>query len=158
TQVQSIVTYDDAMPTPNQGKVDFDFDAYGNPTNKREYGFQISGVWKVQRRTHYTYKTDSAYINLGMRSLVTVTELYDGTQDTNDANDTLIAKSSYEYDNYTGTLGGLEDYAGTANPPQHLSGYNATYTTRANVTSVTKWTDVTAGTTIQHSAKYDIFG
>jgi YD repeat-containing protein len=40
-QVQSTINYDDAG-TPT--KVDFDFDQYGNITNKREYGFPISGM------------------------------------------------------------------------------------------------------------------
>ena len=157
-QVQSLVTYDDASPTSNQAKVDFDYDQYGSPMNKREYGFQVGGAWQVRRRTRFTYKTDPTYINLGLRSLVTLVELLDAMQDTNDANDVVISKSSYEYDNYTGQLGGLEDYGGTANPPGHLSGYGVAFTTRGNVTAITKWTDITAGTVIQHFAKYDIFG
>src|SRR5205814_10566 len=39
-QVANAVNYDDATPTPNQTKMDYDHDSYGNVTNKREYGFQ----------------------------------------------------------------------------------------------------------------------
>jgi len=35
-QVANVVTYDDATPTANQTKVDFDYDSYGNVTNTRE--------------------------------------------------------------------------------------------------------------------------
>src|SRR5207253_957419 len=65
--------------------------------------------------------------------------------------------STYEYDNYV-SMGGMEDYGGTANPPGHLSWYNASVTARGNVTGTTQWTDVSGGTVIQHQAKYDIFG
>lgn len=39
-QPQSVVAYDDTN-TPT--KIDFDYDAYGNPANKREYGFPDCG-------------------------------------------------------------------------------------------------------------------
>ncbi|HSO75774.1 MAG TPA: hypothetical protein VLU47_13140 [Blastocatellia bacterium] len=50
-QVQSVTSYDDAG-TPV--KVDFDYDQYGNVTNKREYGNQIGGQWQVRRRSRLT--------------------------------------------------------------------------------------------------------
>jgi RHS repeat-associated protein len=155
-QVQSVTGYDDTI-TPV--KVDFDYDSYGNITNKRGYGHQVSGAWQVRRRTHLTYST--AYTNIyGLPwapSAVTLVEVFDAQQNTNDGDDVLIAKSSYAYDNYV-SMGGIEDYGGTANPPGHISGYGASYTARANVTGVTQWTDLAAGTTVQHLAKYDIFG
>ena len=69
-QVSSIVSYDDAT-TPNQTKVDFDYDSYGNTTNRREYGYQDAGSWKVRRRSRNVYKTDTSYLNAYLRSLVT---------------------------------------------------------------------------------------
>jgi hypothetical protein len=56
-QAQSVTSYDDAGAAV---KVDFDYDVYGNVTNKREYGYQILGNWQVRRRTHFTYETGSA--------------------------------------------------------------------------------------------------
>jgi RHS repeat-associated protein len=153
-QVQSVTSYDDAGSAV---KADFDYDAYGNVTNKREYGFQIIGNWQVRRRAHFTYETGSAYVSIGLRGLVTLVETFDALQNTNDADDVVIAKTSYAYDNYM-AMGGMEDYGGDANPPGHPVAYSTSYTTRGNVTGVTEWTDLQAGTTIQHLAKIDIFG
>jgi len=151
-QVASVTAYDDASPA-NQAKVDFDYDQYGNITNKREYGFQSGGVWQVRRRTHLTYKTDAAYINGYRRGLVTLTEVFDALGNTNDADDVLIAKTGYTHDDYQ-SMGGLEDYGGSALPP----GYLGSYGVRGNVTGTTQWIDVVAGTTIERRFKYDIFG
>ncbi|MEK6300191.1 MAG: RHS repeat-associated core domain-containing protein [Acidobacteriota bacterium] len=153
-QVQSVTSYDDTgVPV----KIDLDYDQYGNVTNKREYGFQVSGAWQVRRRTHFTYSTGSSYLSAYLRGLVTLVEIFDALQNTSDADDVLIAKSSYALDNYV-SMGGMEDYGGTANPMGHLSWYDANFATRGNVTGTTEWSDVQAGTTIQHLAKYDIFG
>ncbi|MEK6410603.1 MAG: hypothetical protein AABN34_27065, partial [Acidobacteriota bacterium] len=147
-QVQSAISYDD---TGAPVKIDFDYDQYGNVTNKREYGNQISGAWQVRRRTHLTYGI--AY----QPRLPTLVEAFDALQNSSDADDLLIAKTSYAYDNYA-AMGGMEDYGGGAAPPGHFIGWNTSYTTRGNVTGVTEWTDVGAGTTVQHLAKIDIFG
>ena len=148
-QVQSATTYDDAgVPV----KLDFDYDMHGNITNRREYGFQVSGVWQVRRRAHTTYASIAGAVNLP-----TEVDLYDALLDTNDANDVMIAKSTFAYDNYA-SMGGMENYGGTANPPGHLSWYNTSVTARGNVTGTTQWTDISGGTVIQHLAKYDIFG
>ena len=148
-QVQSVTSYDD---TATPIKVDRDYDAKGNITNKREYGYQVNGVWQVRRRTRTTYTTIAAAVNLA-----TEVDVYDALLNTNDADDVMIAKATYAYDNYV-SMGGMENYGGTANPPGHLSWFDSSNTARGNVTGVTQWTDLTAGTTIQHLAKYDIFG
>jgi hypothetical protein len=148
-QVQSVTSYDDAN-TPV--KVDFDHDAKGNITNRREYGYQVSGAWQVRRRTHTTYTTIGTAVNLA-----TEVDVYDTLLNTSDADDVMIAKATYAYDNYV-SMGGMEDYGGSANPPAHLSWYNASYTARGNVTGVTQWSDISGGATIQHLAKFDIFG
>jgi RHS repeat-associated protein len=156
-QVQSVISYDDATPTPNQTKVDFDYDSYGNVTNKREYGFQSGGSWLVRRRTRNVYKTDTAYINAYLRSLVIERDLYDAQLDTSDANDVLIAKSTYTLDDYN-AMGGMENYGGSANPPGHLSSYNTSVTVRGNVTGTTGWYDLTNNLSITRLRKVDIFG
>jgi RHS repeat-associated protein len=149
--------YDDATPTANQSKLDVDYDSYGNVTNKREYGFQASGSWLVRRRTRNVYKTDTTYINAYLRSLVIESDLYDAQLDTNDANDVLIAKSTYTLDDYN-ALGGMENYGGSANPPGHLSSYNTSVTVRGNVTGTTGWYDLTNNLSITRLRKVDIFG
>ena len=153
-KVQSVTSYDD---TSTPVKMDFDYDVYGNVTNKREYGYQISGSFQVRRRTHFTYRAANLGGSSLMPGLPTLIEVFDAVQNTNDADDIPIAKSSYEYDNYS-TMDGMEDYGGTATPPGHFTAYNSSYTDRGNVTTSTQWTDIAVGATIQHMAKYDIFG
>ncbi|MFY9608376.1 MAG: RHS repeat-associated core domain-containing protein [Blastocatellia bacterium] len=153
-QGQAVTTYDD---TGTPMKVDFDYDQYGNVTNKREYGNQVSGTWQVRRRTHFTYSTSSSYLNAYLRGLVTLVETFDALQNTNDADDVPLAKTSYALDNYV-AMGGMENYGGEASPMGHLSWYDASFTARGNVTGVTEWTDLGAGTTVQRLAKLDIFG
>jgi RHS repeat-associated protein len=154
-QVQAITSYDDtATPT----KVDFDYDQYGNVTNNRHYGFQISGQWQVRRRTRTVYKTDSNYVNAYLRDRVIESDTYDAQLNTSDADDVLIAKSTYTLDDYN-AMGGMENYGGPPTPPPgHLTSYNATYTLRANVTGRTMFTDVSAGTSITWLRKIDLFG
>jgi RHS repeat-associated protein len=146
-QAQSVTSFDD---TGTATKADFDYDQYGNVTNKREYGTLTNGTWQVRRRTHYTY--NPAYLGnyAYLRGLVSLVEVFDALQDSNDANDVLIAKTSYLYD------GGLWNY-GAPYPPGYLTLYNS-LSTRGNVMGITQWTDIAAGTTIQRSATYDIYG
>jgi RHS repeat-associated protein len=156
TQIANVINYDDGNPTPNQTKLDYDYDSYGNVTNTREYGFQQSGAWVVRRRTRDVYKTDTSYINVYLRSLLIERDTYDAQLDTNDANDVLMAKTTYTYDDYT-AMGGMEDYGGTTYSLGHLA-YGTTVIVRGNVTGVTEYTDVTAPTSIIHLRKLDIFG
>ena len=156
-QVTSVISYDDATPTANQTKADLDYDSYGNPTNTRQYGFQQSGQWVVRRRSRSVYKTDSAYVNAYLRSLVIESDVYDAQLDTSDANDVLIAKSTYTFDDYN-AMGGMENYGGTANPPGHDSTYDTTRTVRGNCTGRTVYTDVSAPASTTWLMKLDIFG
>lgn len=149
-QVQSITSYDD---TGTATKVDFDYDTYGNMANKRDYGYQISGAWQVRRRTRWVYTTIASIVNR-----TTEVSIYDGQQNTNDDDDVMIAKTTYAYDNYA-AMGGMEEYGGPATPPPgHSSSWGTSVTARGNVTGVSEWVDLQAGTTITHLAKYDIFG
>jgi hypothetical protein len=84
-QVQSVTGYDD---TNTPVKTDFDYDAYGNITNKREYGYQINGRWQVRRRTHFAYTSIAGAVNL-----VTEVDAYDAQLNTNDADDGEIQGS-----------------------------------------------------------------
>jgi RHS repeat-associated protein len=161
-QVANVVSYDDGTPSPNQTKVDIDYDSYGNVTNTRAYGFQVSGQWKVRRRSHSVYKTDTSYVNAYLRNLVIESDLYDALLDTNDANDLLIAKTTFTYDDYA-AMGGMEDYRDAQGnlpppPPGHDAGYNATYTVRGNVTGTTQWYDLTNNLSYTRLRKIDVFG
>jgi YD repeat-containing protein len=161
-QVSNIVSYDDGTPTPNQTKVDYDYDSYGNVTNTREYGFQMSGQWKVRRRTHNVYKTDTAYVNIYLRGLLIESDVYDALLDTNDANDVSMAKTILTYDDYA-AMGGMEEYRDAQGnlpppPPGHFTSYDATYTVRGNVTGTTKWYDISGNLSYMWLRKIDVFG
>ncbi len=84
-------------------------------------------------------------------------DVYDAQLDTNDANDVLLAKSTYTYDDYN-AMSGMENYGGTANPPGHDSSYDTTKTVRGNVTGETVFTDVNAPASTTWLMKLDIFG
>jgi RHS repeat-associated protein len=153
TAIQSIVTTDEAQPG-QQTKVDFDYDAFGNVVNEREYGFKINGQWQVRRRTHSSYISWEPYISQYIRNRTTEVDVYDALQNNNEADDVLIGKTTFSYDN---PLNGMEGYGGTANPPGHLSNYDTTKSTRGNVTGVTKYSDL-GGAGVTRSSKTDIFG
>ncbi|HWX39559.1 MAG TPA: RHS repeat-associated core domain-containing protein [Blastocatellia bacterium] len=158
-QVQSVLTYDD---TGTSTQVNYDCDQYGNLTNMREFGYQVNGVWDVRRRTHYTYVTDSNYVNKYMRSLVSEKDTYDALLDNNDANDVLIAKSTYQYDNYA-LMGNMENYGGNYSGGSAPPGYNTTYndqtlTIRGNLTGSSDYTDVVNQISETYNSKIDIFG
>ena len=148
TVVQSAITTDE---TGQQTKVDFDYDQYGNVVNKREYGFKISGLWQARRRTHYNYVNWEPYLSAYIRNRVTEVDVFDALQNTNDADDVLIGKSLYGYDN---SMGGVENYGGSANPPGHLTGYGPL----GNMTGVTTYSDVAGGVSVTRGSKIDIFG
>lgn len=156
-QVQSVTSYDDAS-TPNQTKVDHDYDGYGNVTNTREYGFQVSGQFQVRKRTHNVYKTDSGYINAYLRSLLIETDICDGLLNTNDSDDVLLAKTAYTFDDYN-AMGGIEDYRDPItgqlppNPPGHLVGINI-----GNLTGTTKWYDISNNLSYTWLRKIDVYG
>jgi RHS repeat-associated protein len=152
---QAVIAYDN---TGTATKVDFDYDAHGNLTNKRDYGFQISGAWQVRRRTNYTYATDTNYTSRYLLSLMTEIKLYDALQNTSDADDVLISKTTNTFDDYSST-GGMEGY-GLAKPPGHDTAlYGTTFTYRGNVTGTTQWTDIAGNFTLPTKLKkYDKFG
>jgi RHS repeat-associated protein len=162
-QALNVVNYDDGTPTPNQIKVDFDYDAYGNVTNTREYGFQVSGQWQVRRRTRNVYKTDSSYVNAYLRALVIETDIYDALLNTNDADDVLVAKTSLAYDDYA-AMSGMEDYRDPntgqlpPNPPGHGVGYDASFTLRGNITGTTNWYDIASNLSYTWLRKIDVYG
>jgi RHS repeat-associated protein len=159
TQIQSVTSYDD---TGTPARVDFDYDQFGNPTNKREYGFQDGGAWKVRRRTRFVYKTDTPYINFYLRSLVVEQNTYDALLNTNDADDVMIAKSTVTYDDYA-SMGGMEEHRDQQgqlppNPPGHLANYDASYTLRGNVTGTTAWYDIPLNQSYTRLKKWDVYG
>ncbi len=154
-QPQSVTAYDDAATAT---KVDFDYDQYGNVVNKRDYGFQIGGGWQVRRRTNFAYSTNIDYTSRYLRSLVTELKVYDALENTNEADDVVIAKTALTYDDYAAT-GGMEGYTGAPKPPGHSGSYTTSFIYRGNVTGTTQWIDIAADTKLStRLKKYDKFG
>ncbi|MEK6303905.1 MAG: hypothetical protein AABO41_24640 [Acidobacteriota bacterium] len=151
--IQSLTSYDE---TGQQIKFDFDYDQYGNVTNQREYGYKIGGLWKVRRRTHYSYINWEPYLSAYIRNRITMVEVFDALQNTNDGDDVLVGRTAYDYDNY-GAMAGIENYGGAAFPPGHLSSYGAGYGVRGNMTGVVGYSDLSGGGVTRNS-KLDIFG
>jgi len=150
-----VTSYDD-QGTPV--KIDFDYDQYGNVTNKREYGFQVGGSWQVRRRLNYSYKTDADYINRHMLRLTAEEKIYDALANAMDADDVLITKRAYTYDDYAAT-GGMVNPGPLPHAPGHDSAaYTATFTWRGNITGVTEWTSIASNTSNTRLRKYDRFG
>jgi RHS repeat-associated protein len=166
-QIQNVVSYDDTLSlnppgTGNPVKVDFDYDSYGNVLNRREYGFKQSGQFVVRRRSRSVYKTDSAYLNAYLRSLVIESDVYDAQLDTNDANDVLIAKTTNTWDSYA-DMGNMENYGGNYGGGSAPPGYNTAYnnqslTVRGNLTGQTIYSDVVTPVSMTYNKKIDIFG
>jgi hypothetical protein len=155
-QVQSTTAYDDTG-TPIQ--VNYDYDQYGNAINMREFGYQVSGAWNVRRRTHYNYISDAGYVNKYLRNLVSEKDTYDAQLQNNDANDVLVAKTTYQYDNYA-VMGNMENYggnySGSSPPPSYNTAYNdQTLTVRGNQTGRA---DVVNQISATFNQKIDIFG
>jgi RHS repeat-associated protein len=153
-QPQTITSYDD---TGVSTRVAIEYDAYGNITNKYEYGYQISGNWQVRRRTRTTYKTDTAYLNAYLRRLPTLIEVLKTFDNSNNSDDVVIAKTENIYDDYAAT-GGMTDR--TPKPPGHDSAkYTTSYTVRGNITGTTSWIDIAGNTTLPTQLrKYDRMG
>jgi RHS repeat-associated protein len=150
-------TYDyDETNTPTA--VTFDYDQYGNVTNQREWGYPLNGQWVVRRRTRSVYKTDTSYINAYLRSLVVESDVYDSQ-----ANDTVpIAKTTFTYDDYQ-AMGGMDEHRDAQGnlpppPPGHFGNYDASYTTRGNVTGTTKYYDIANNLSYIWLRKIDVFG
>ncbi len=154
TELSSVISQDE---TGAATKMDFDYDLYGNVTNRREYGFKVNGAWQVRRRTNFTYKTDQSYIDNYLRNLVTEIKIYDGRENNVDSDDVVIAKTAYTYDDYAQT-GGMLEYYNWQKAAGHSTGYGPSVTVRGNVTATSEWADLQSTPSRIRRARYDIFG
>ncbi|HEV7746081.1 MAG TPA: RHS repeat-associated core domain-containing protein [Pyrinomonadaceae bacterium] len=146
--------YDDTVPFNNQ-----------NSVKEYDFGSGVAGV--LLRETRTTFVTDSTYTVIGvhLRSLPSQVSIYDG-------NNTERARTTFEYDNYTGDQGALH---AALVPRSSLIGFcdhslvgslitcpddpnfaDTSYVKRGNVTKVTKW--VLPSTEIKAYSQYDVAG
>jgi RHS repeat-associated protein len=136
-QITTAMSYDD---TGTPRRIDYGYDQYGNVTSKLEYGFQVNGPWL--RKTTLTYAGDPWTTNF-MRRLVTGVNVYD-------SNNNQIAGTSYGYS------GVGQCYYPQSTAPGHLANFSSSI--GANLSTITRLTDVAHGISTTRSASYDCFG
>jgi RHS repeat-associated protein len=160
SQVVAEINYDD---TGKPTQTTYSWDAYGNQTDIREFGYQVNGVWQTQRRTHSRYITSTDYVNAYIRNRLIESDVFDQhNSNNNDAAGVLIAKTTYSYDNYA-LMGNMEnyggDYDGGSSPPGYDMAYNnQALVVRGNLTGTTEYSDPQAQTSSTFNTKIDIFG
>jgi RHS repeat-associated protein len=118
---------------------------WSNPIERREYDWGSGSFGPLLRRTHYNYKhlLSSAYMSLNIADRPTSMVVYDGAG-------SVAAQTTYDYD------GG--SIAGTTSVPHHdYANYGTTFTTRGNLTKLSRWKN-TNGSWLDTSYSYDDLG
>jgi RHS repeat-associated protein len=111
--------------TGQQAQAVFTFDANGNILTRTEYDYGLVSV----RCTQYSYLTGSAYTGRHILDRISQQVIYSTSCGTGGS---LIAKTLYEYDNYTAGIT-------STGAIQHDSNYGNTFANRGNVTAVQRW-------------------
>jgi YD repeat-containing protein len=140
-----LVTKTELDPTTYQGQL-----AGGSGTTtacspnyieKREFDYGAGSPGPLLRKTHMTWGFSTPNVPFGNRK--TAEQIYNGAG-------TLIAQTTYEYDNYTQGLA-------ASGATQHDPAFGTNYTTRGNVTAVNRWRS-TDGATLTTRMQYDDAG
>jgi len=102
-----------------------------NPTEIREYNYGSGAAGPLLRRTDRTYLhvNNSTYANLNIVDRPVSVIVHDGSGN-------IVSQTTYEYDVYNHT--GLPSM-GVSGAVQHDSARNTNYTTRGNVTGISRW-------------------
>ena len=119
-----------------------------NPTETREYDFGSGGPGALLKRTDYAYlhTNNQSYINLNIVDKPTTVTVHDG-------NGNMAAQTVNEYDNYSHPGQPMQ----SSGAVQHNASYGTSYTTRGNLTAVSKWRN-TDGAFITTTNQYDDAG
>ncbi len=119
-----------------------------NPTEVREYDYGAGSPGALLRRTDYAYlhTNNQAHLDLDIVDKPTTVTVYDG-------NGNMAAQTVNEPDNY-GHTGQPMQSSGAI---QHDSGYATSFTTRGNLTAVSRWRN-TDGAMLTTSNQYDDAG
>jgi RHS repeat-associated protein len=122
------------------------FDVFGNLTESDDYDFATAVPFPLLRQTLISYNT----------SLGANLNAYTQTVTVKDGSGNIKSRQDTSYDQYSGFTG-VNCISGA---PQHDdSGHGCTFTARANVTSITTYTDpVTPGGAITKNFTYDSLG
>jgi YD repeat-containing protein len=147
-------------------KQTFSYDQFNNKTNVREYAFGTGQAGDLLRHTRTQYLGDVSYTNptsatstaettkVHLRGLPLETSTYAGDAD---MGGTLMARTSFEYDNYTADANNALLVARPGIIMLDAEFADANYTKRGNVTRVSQWLNTTGGTLDAYS-RYDVAG
>lgn len=140
--------YDDSVPFNNQNSV-------------KEYDYGSGSPGTLLRETRTTFITSSTYTgnSVHIRNLPSQVSIYDGSE-------TLKARTSFEYDNYTKEENDCEDSFHCALLARsNVSGFDSSnfgtsYTTRGNLTATTRHFVVSGSVSgsISSYIQYDVLG
>jgi len=164
------------LPNGLQSQIQWDYQSYGFPwdpvtdnvTEQREYDYGQGAPGPLLRRTVNTWLTvgpgsgsgsggqtpiDYALSGLNIWNRKTSEKIYDGAG-------TLLAQTTYEYDNYRGGIAasGAVQHGIPANSyGTPANAYGSDFTTRGNVTAVNRWRN-TDGAWLATTYQYDDSG
>jgi len=119
-----------------------------NPIQTSEYDYGASVPGALLRQTNYGYlhTNNQNYINLNIVNRPTTVTVYDG-------NGNMAAQTVNEYDNYSHTNQPMQ----ASGAIQHDTGYGTSFTTRGNLTAVSRWRN-TDGALLTTTNQYDDAG
>ena len=152
----------------NQTRVELSYGTFGRLTAQVEYGFRDNGSFKRRRRTDYIYFAGgTSYTDKGLLRLIESVRVYDLKLNGDPADDELLSRMDYAYDENSDPNWSIQKYGFTNNctPPGCPAppGY-ATNTVdrlgRGNITTVKLWSaaSLTNPPDITFRHRYDIFG
>jgi RHS repeat-associated protein len=135
-------------------KVTYSYDVFNNQTDIHEFDY---GESSPKRRTHLAYNTSSSYIDLPvhLRRLVTQ-QLVCGAGSGNCTAGSATARSDFDYDDPPLHTSTIIDTVSLASAVQHDAAYASSYTTRGNVTEITRKIDDSTNAVV--NGEYDILG
>jgi YD repeat-containing protein len=129
----------------NRRQTSIEYTSFGLPAEVFEQGPLNTSDWAILRRTHTDYDLSPAYVNRHIFGLVQGRYLFAPDAPNSPAVQTLMGKTTYEYDVDTGICNGpCADYAAAANSPsivQHdAANYGAGFMVgRGVLTRVRRW-------------------
>ncbi|HEX5734532.1 MAG TPA: RHS repeat-associated core domain-containing protein [Blastocatellia bacterium] len=152
----------------NQTRVELSYGTFGRLTSQVEYGFRDNGSFKRRRRTDYIYFSGgTSYTDKGLLRLVESVRVYDLKLNGDPADDELLSRTDYAYDENSDPNWSLQKYGFTNNcappacpaPPGYATN-TVDRSARGNITTVKMWSaaSLTNPPDITFRHRYDIFG
>jgi RHS repeat-associated protein len=140
--------------TSQVAELDYGYDAYNNVTSKQEKDYGTGAAGSLIRQTTTTYVTATAYTspNVNLVSLPIQEIVTNGS--------TVISQTQWCYDNGQGAAGASCSSSSLQNDSNivgHDSTFGTGYTTRGNVTTLSRWLSTT-NSYLPATNTYDVAG